>query len=78
MQLNYQLVPKLKNLRLSGILATLEVRTQQAITEKFPYVDFLERLVGDEIERRAEEQLQLPLRRATVDLARTLEGFDFS
>jgi hypothetical protein len=34
-----------------------EVRTQQAITAKFPYVDFLERLVGDEIERRAQEQL---------------------
>ena len=37
MQLNHQLVPKLKNLRLSGILATLDVRTQQAITEKLSY-----------------------------------------
>jgi hypothetical protein len=54
MQLNHQLVPKLKNLRLSGILATLEVRTQQAITEKLSYVDFLERLVEDEVERRTQ------------------------
>ena len=76
MQLNHQLVPKLKNLRLSGILATLEVRMQQAITEKLSYVDFLERLVEDEIERRAQKQLQLRLRRATVDLGKTLEGFD--
>ena len=74
MQLNHQLVPKLKNLRLSGILATLEVRMQQAITEKLSYVDFLERLVEDEIERRAQKQLQLRLRRATVDLGKTLEG----
>ena len=76
MQLNHQLVPKLKNLRLSGILATLDVRTQQAITEKLSYVDFLERLVEDEVERRGQKQLQLRLRRATVDLAKTLEGFD--
>ena len=74
MQVNHQLVPKLKNLRLSGILATLEVRTQQAITEKLSYIDFLERLVEDEIERRAQKQLQLRLRRATVDLGKTLEG----
>ena len=78
MQLNHQLVPKLKHLRLSGILATLEVRTQQAITEKLSYVDFLERLVEDEVERRGQKQLQLRLRRATVDLGKTLEGFDFS
>ena len=72
MQLNHQLVPKLKNLRLSGILATLEVRTQQAITEKLSYVDFLERLVEDEVERRSQKQLQLRLRRATVS---TCGGF---
>ena len=78
MQLNHQLVPKLKNLRLSGILATLEVRTQQAVAEKLSYVDFLERLVEDEVERRAQKQLELRLRRATVDLGKTLEGFDFS
>jgi DNA replication protein DnaC len=78
MQLNHQLVPKLKNLRLSGSLATLDVRTQQAITEKLSYVDFLERLVEDEVERRGQTQLQLRLRRATVDLGKTLEGFDFS
>jgi hypothetical protein len=71
MHLNHQLVPKLKNLRLSGILATLDVRTQQAITEKLSYVDFLERLVEDEVERRGQKQLQLRLRRATVDLGKT-------
>ena len=78
MQLNHQLVPKLKSLRLSGILATLEVRTQQAIGEKLSYVDFLERLVEDEVERRTQKQLQLRLRRAAVDLDKTLEGFDFA
>ena len=60
MQPNHQLMPKLKNLRLSGILATLEVRTQQAITEKLSYVDFLERLVEDEVERRAQKTAGAP------------------
>ena len=72
------LLPKLKNLRLSGILATLEVRNQQAIDEKCTYVDFLERLLEDEIERRNQKQLSLALRRSNLDAAKTLETFDFS
>ena len=34
MEIRHQLTPKLKSLRLSGILETLDVRTQQAITEQ--------------------------------------------
>ena len=34
----------LNRVRLSGILATLDVRNQQAITEKLSHVEFLERL----------------------------------
>src|SRR2546422_2077552 len=78
MQISHQPVPKLKNLRLSGILATLEVRTQQAIEEKLSSVEFLQRLLEDEVERRAQKQLALRLRRASFDLEKPLEGFDFS
>lgn len=78
MQISHQLVPKLKNLRLSGILETLEVRNRQAIEEKLSHVEFLQRLLEDEVERRAQKQLQLRLRRATFDMEKTLEGFDFS
>ncbi len=35
MELKQHLVPKLKALRLSGILDTLDVRTQQAIGEQW-------------------------------------------
>jgi hypothetical protein len=35
MELKQHLIPKLKALRLSGILDTLEVRTQQALTEQW-------------------------------------------
>jgi DNA replication protein DnaC len=78
MEIRHQLTPKLKSLRLSGILETLDVRTQQAITEQLSYVEFLQRLIEDEVERRTQKQLALRLRRASVDLAKTLEGFDFS
>jgi len=78
MELKTHLVPKLKALRLSGILDTLEVRTQQAIAEQWTYGDFLERLLEDEVERRAQKQLALRVRRAALNSAKTLETFDFS
>ena len=78
MELKSQLVPKLKALRLSGILETLEVRNKQAIEEKCTYVEFLEKLVEDEVERRQHKQLTLRLRRSHLDPHKTLETFDFS
>lgn len=76
--LNHQLTPKLKALRLSGILETLELRTRQAVDEQLSFGDFLQRLLEDEVERRAQKQLTLRLRRASFDLEKTLEGFDFT
>ncbi len=55
MELNHQLAPKLKQLRLSGILATLSTREQQAIDGQWAYGEFLERLLEDEVERRAQQ-----------------------
>lgn len=78
MELNHQLAPKLKQLRLSGILATLSAREQQAIDGQWAYGEFLERLLEDEVERRAQKQLALRLRRATLNTTKTLEDFDFS
>lgn len=73
-----QLAPPLKRLRLSGILATLEVRNQQAIREQWTYEEFLTRLVQDEVERREQKQLELRIRRSGINTAKTLESFDFT
>jgi hypothetical protein len=35
-----EIIPMLKQLRLSGILDSLETRNRQAIDEKFSYMDF--------------------------------------
>ena len=77
MELKHQLIDPLKQLRLSGILDSLDDRHQQALDGKWSYIDFLERLLQDEIERRAQKQLQLRLRRATLDTTKSIETFDF-
>lgn len=77
MELKHQLTPYLKHLRLSGILETLDVRNRQAVEGKWSYVEFLSRLLQDEVERRAQKQLALRLRRATINTSKTLETFDF-
>jgi DNA replication protein DnaC len=77
-ELKQHLIPKLKALRLSGILDTLEVRTQQALAEQWTYGDFLERLLEDEVERRGQKQLALRVRRAALHTGKTLETFDFT
>lgn len=78
MELMHQLTPYLKRLRLSGILETLDVRNQQAITDKWSYIEFLLRLMQDEVERRDQKQLALRLRRSTINSTKTLESFDFT
>jgi len=76
-ELKHQLIPDLKHLRLSGILETLEARNRQAIDGQWSYMEFLTRLLEDEVERRAQKQLGLRVRRATLNSTKTLETFDF-
>jgi len=76
--MTHQLIPFLKRLRLSGILQTLQARNQQAIDGRWTYVEFLARLLEDEVERRAQKQLALRIRRAAINTTKTLEGFDFN
>ncbi|MFI5268986.1 MAG: ATP-binding protein, partial [Chloroflexota bacterium] len=72
-----QLTPYFKELRLSGILAGLEARLEQASGEQWGYEEFLSRLLQEEVERRHQKQLDLALRRGNVTSTKTLETFDF-
>jgi DNA replication protein DnaC len=78
MELNHQLTPYLKSLRLSGILETLEARNRQAIDGQWSYVEFLSRLLEDEVSRRAQKQLALRIRRSGMNSTKTLDSFDFT
>jgi DNA replication protein DnaC len=72
-----ELTPHLKQLRLSGILDSLEARNRQAIDRKLAYTDFLTLLIQDEVARREQKKLQMRLRRACFRAQKTLEQFDF-
>jgi len=73
-----QLQPLLKQLRLSGILDSLEARNRQAIESKLAYTDFLALLIADEIARREQRHFSARLRKAEVLLDKTLDRFDFA
>ena len=72
-----ELAPQLKQLRLSGILDSLEARNRQAIESKLAYTEFLAMLIGDEIARRDQKKFSTRLRRAQFRAAKTFEQFDF-
>lgn len=73
-----ELGPMLKQLRLSGILDSLESRNKQAIDKKMPYPEFLALLIGDEVARREQKRFATRLRRAAFRSHKTLDQFDFS
>ena len=58
-----ELAPMLKQLRLSGILDSLESRNKQAIDKKMAYPEFLALLVSDEVARREQKRFATRLRR---------------
>lgn len=72
-----ELNPHLKQLRLSGILDSLETRNRQAIDSKLAYTEFLALLIHDEVARREQKKLATRLRRAAFRGNKTIEQFDF-
>ena len=72
-----ELAPQLKQLRLSGILDSLEARNRQAIESKMAFTEFLALLIGDEVARREQKKFSTRLRRAAFRTTKTLEQFDF-
>jgi len=78
MNLQHQLQEQLKVLHLGGFVQTLELRLQQVQSSSLGYIEFLQLLVQDEIERREAKKLNLRLSRASFEEEKTLEGFDFS
>ncbi len=73
-----QLQPRLKRLKLGGMLQTLELRVDQAHQEKLGHLAFLELLLEDEIQRRANKSLARRVQRARFDEPQTLSDFDFA
>jgi DNA replication protein DnaC len=72
------LASALRELKLSGMLATLDARLAQARAGELGHLDFLQVLCQDEISRRQSMSLARRIRRARFETEATLEGFDFA
>lgn len=73
-----ELSPMLKQLRLSGILDSLEARNREAIKAKLAYPEFLALLIQDEVARREQKKFNTRIRRAGFRSQKTIEQFDFA
>ena len=76
--LTHPLLPKLKELRLSGMVDTLDERAQMAQLRNLTPVDFLALLLDDEIDRRKQRKCGRLERMAGFENVKLLSQFDFS
>jgi DNA replication protein DnaC len=74
----HPLLPKLRQLKMSGMVHTLEVRAAQALEQQLSPVEFLALLLDDELERRGQERLARRLAQSGCDPLKTLARFDFA
>lgn len=68
----------LRELKLSGMLATLDARLTQARAGELGHLEFLQVLCEDEVSRRQTTAIARRLRRAKFEQQTTLEDFDFT
>lgn len=68
----------LKQLRLSGLLESLEVRLQEAASHHLNHTEFLELVLQDELAVRADRLLKRRIKVAGFRELKTLEDFDWS
>ena len=76
--LTHPLLPKLRQLKLSGMALTLDTRAAQATAQKLSPTEFLVLLLDDELERRAGQSLNRRIKQSGCDPHKTLAHFDFS
>ena len=70
-------VTMIRQLRLSGLLASLEVRLQEARASRLSHEEFLELVLQDEILVRQDRQRNRRLKTAGFREQKLLEDFDF-
>ncbi|HEY2843620.1 MAG TPA: IS21-like element helper ATPase IstB, partial [Bryobacteraceae bacterium] len=68
----------LKQLRLSGLAQSLEVRLSEASGNRLDHAEFLELILQDELAVRGSRQIERRVRAASFRETRNLDEFDFS
>jgi DNA replication protein DnaC len=74
----HQLENKMRSLKLNGMLDTLELRLNQAQRESLGFIQFLELLLEDEVQHRANKRLARRITQAHFEEGKSLEEFDFN
>jgi DNA replication protein DnaC len=76
--MNPHLAQYARRLRLSGMLASLELRLQEARSHQLPHEQFLELVFQDEINVRQQRLIEKRIKAASFRDHKTLEDFDWS
>lgn len=76
--ITHPLLPKLRQLRLSGMVETLDLRATQALDGGLGPTEFLALLLEDELDRRNQRRFARRLSESRCDPQRTLSRFDFA
>lgn len=76
--MNNSLMTTLKQLRLSGLAQTLDVRLQEAGGNHLTHAEFLELILQDEVLVRKERQIARRVKSAAFRELKSLEEFDWS
>lgn len=76
--ITHPLLPKLRQLRLGGMVHTLDTRADQASAQQLTPVEFLALLLDDELERRSQTRLTRQLKRSGCNQHKSLAHFDFA
>jgi DNA replication protein DnaC len=75
--MNNTMLPLLKQLRLSGMSETLEIRMHEAHSSNLTHSEFLELLLQDELNVRNDRKIARSIKKACFREIRRLEDFDF-
>lgn len=75
--MNAKLREQLRQLRLSGMAQSLEVRLQEAKAAKLDYAEFLELIFEDELVVRKDRQIERRTKSASFRDQKSLDEFDF-
>jgi DNA replication protein DnaC len=76
--MTHPLLPKLRQLKLGGMVQILDVRAAQATERQLTPTEFLALLLDDELERRSQQRLARRLAQSGCDAQKTLAHFEFS
>jgi DNA replication protein DnaC len=76
--ITHPLLPKLRQLKLSGMVQTLDLRATQATERQLSPLEFLALLLDDELERRSQQRLSHRLAHSGCNSLKNLTQFDFT